>query len=47
MGEPHDDLARDLRQFTVGSYVTFYQPLADGIRVIHVVHGARDFESLF
>ncbi len=28
-------------------YVILYRPLADGIEVVRVVHGARDIESLF
>lgn len=33
MGEPREDLAPDLRQFTLGNYVIYYTPLDDGIRV--------------
>jgi toxin ParE1/3/4 len=28
------------------NYVIFYRPLADGIEVLHVVHGARDLDRL-
>lgn len=28
-------------------YVIFYRPVAEGIQVLHVYHGARDLESLF
>jgi toxin ParE1/3/4 len=27
--------------------LVFYRPLADGIEVLRVVHGARDLEALF
>jgi toxin ParE1/3/4 len=33
---------RNLRSFTVGRYILLYQPLADGIRLLRVLHGARD-----
>ena len=29
------------------SYLIFYRPLADGIDVVRLVHGARDIETLF
>jgi hypothetical protein len=28
-------------------YLIFYQPLSDGIKILHVVHGARNFDLLF
>ncbi len=31
-----------LRSFTVPPYILFYKPTADGIRLIRVLHGARD-----
>jgi toxin ParE1/3/4 len=29
------------------NWLIFYQPKRDGIEVVHVIHGARDIESLF
>jgi len=29
------------------NYVIFYRPLADGIMVLHLYHGARDIDALF
>jgi toxin ParE1/3/4 len=39
----------NLRSFGVkgfGNYVIFYSPIADGIEVFHVLHGARNFDTL-
>lgn len=47
LGERRDDLRPGLRSSTVGSYVVFYFPLADGVEVVAIIHGARDVESLF
>jgi toxin ParE1/3/4 len=36
-----------LRSLSVGNYLIFYRPLADGIEIVRVLHGARDIDSLF
>jgi toxin ParE1/3/4 len=28
-------------------YLIFYRPLADGVQILRVIHGARDIERLF
>lgn len=41
---------RDVRSWRVASfenYLIFYRPVADGIRVMHIYHGARDIDALF
>jgi toxin ParE1/3/4 len=41
---------RNLRSRQVSgfnSYLVFYAPIADGIEVFHVLHGARDLERLW
>ncbi len=41
---------RNLRSFRVNdfqNYLIFYEPLPGGIRVFHILHGARDFERFF
>jgi toxin ParE1/3/4 len=35
-----------LRCFSLHSYLIFFSPVADGIEVYRVLHGARQFESL-
>ena len=47
MGPARPELAPEVRCFPVGKYVVFYLPLADGIEVIQVIHGARDIPVHF
>jgi toxin ParE1/3/4 len=41
------DLLPNLRCASVGAYVIFFLPQNDGIKVVRVVHGARDVNRLF
>ena len=44
-GEAREDLAdvaTGVRSFSLGNYVIYYQPVADGVRISRVLHGARD-----
>ncbi|HUS91976.1 MAG TPA: type II toxin-antitoxin system RelE/ParE family toxin [Phycisphaerae bacterium] len=45
-GRAREELARGLRSRPVGSYVIFYRPMEGGIRVVRVLHGARDLPEL-
>ena len=36
----------DLRTFTVGNYVIFYRRVGPIVEVAHILHGARDINSL-
>ena len=47
MGRQREELAARLRSFPVGNYVIFYRPIAGGIEIVRVLHGARDFPPLF
>ena len=41
---------RDIRSLHISgfkNYLIFYRPVAGGIQVNHIYHGARDIESLF
>ena len=42
MGRSRPELRPALRSFPVGRYVLFYQPTADGIELVRVLHSARD-----
>lgn len=33
----------DIRSFPIGSHLIFYRPIPDGIEVVRVIHGARDW----
>jgi toxin ParE1/3/4 len=47
MGQARPELGRDLRSFSVGNYVVFFRPDADGIGVARVLHAARDVDAQF
>lgn len=45
-----DPSLRDVRMWRVKGfekYLIFYQPLSDGIKILHVVHSARNYNLLF
>jgi toxin ParE1/3/4 len=46
MGRAREELANELRSFPVGRYVFFYRPLADGVEIVRVLHGARDVTAI-
>jgi toxin ParE1/3/4 len=46
MGRAREELANELRSFPVRRYVLFYRPLADGVEVVRVLHGARDVTAI-
>ena len=49
-GEAREELAANLRSFSVGHYVIYYRPVALGdvpVEIVRVLHGARDIGSLF
>lgn len=45
-GIARDNLAPGLRSAAEGKHVIFFRPLPDGIRVIRILYGARDFPSM-
>ena len=49
IGQPWPEWAPGLRSFCAlpYPYVLFYRPLDDGIRLMRILHGARDFPHLF
>ena len=47
MGQAQPQFIIGLRSFPIKSYVIFYQPIADGIEVLRVLHGSRDIEEAF
>lgn len=46
-GRQREELSARLRSFPVGNYVIFYRPMENGIAIVRVLHGARDFPPLF
>ncbi len=47
MGTSRDDLGEGLRTFSIKAYIVFYRPHQDGIEVVRVVDGRRDYPALF
>lgn len=47
LGEAREDLAPDVRGFVVSPYLVLYAPEEFGVRVIQVVHSARDIRAAF
>ncbi len=47
LGRKRPELGSELRSFPSGNYVIFYRPVAEGILVLRVLHGARDITSIF
>jgi toxin ParE1/3/4 len=46
-GTQRPDLAPGLRCVSVRKYILFFRPIEGGIELVRVLHGARDYESLF
>jgi toxin ParE1/3/4 len=47
MGESVPQYRPSLRRFTVGNYVLYYEPIEGGVRLVRVLHGARDVDDIF
>jgi toxin ParE1/3/4 len=47
MGQRADGLRHGARIFSHEKYVIFYEIVANDIRVLRIVHGARDYGLLF
>jgi len=47
LGRARPELRAELRSFTVGNYVLFYEPDDTGITLVRVLHGARDIGREF
>lgn len=46
IGERYDHPRCELRRHSVGSYLLFYQPIEEGVLIIRVLHGARQYKDL-
>lgn len=47
MGRGHPDFGADVRSIPLRPYIIYYQPLADGVEILRVIHGARDLRKAF
>lgn len=46
IGAAQDKYRAGLRSFPIGNYVLFYEAIAEGIRVIRILHAARNWPDL-
>ncbi len=47
LGEPGDNLGKNIRMFVVRPYVILYRPRSRGIEVVQVLHSAQDIDAVF
>ena len=47
VGQGRPDLAPNLRFLPVGNYLIFYRPVENGVEIVRVIHGARDYGPEF
>lgn len=47
LGAALPELGEGVRCFPVGNYVVYYQPASGGVRILRVIHGARDQQQAF
>jgi plasmid stabilization system protein ParE len=47
VGERRPDLGPELLVFSVSPHVVIYRPIEDGVRVLRVFDGRRDYPALF
>ena len=46
LGTARDEFSFGLRSAATGNHVIFFRPLSDGIRVIRILYGRRDFTAI-
>jgi toxin ParE1/3/4 len=46
-GKSYAEIRSDLRRLSLDGYILFYRILEDGIEILRVVSGRRNFPSLF
>ncbi len=47
VGQARSDIKKGLRILSVGKYVVGFRRVSGGISIVRVIHGARDWESMF
>jgi len=47
IGQARPEIRPDLRRWPVGAYLVFYRVDDEDVRIVRVVHGARDLAGLF
>lgn len=46
LGERFQHRGIELRRFSIGNYVVFFQQIDSGIQIVRILHGTRQFEDL-
>jgi toxin ParE1/3/4 len=46
MGRARSELSSTLRSITFNNYITFYEIIDNGVRIVRVLHGMRDVERI-
>jgi toxin ParE1/3/4 len=46
MGVARFDVRPNLRMFPVGNYLILYQEIEEGVEIVRVLHGARQWQEL-
>ena len=46
-GRSRPEIREGLRSYPYDNYVVYYEPIIDGIRVIRLLHAARDVDDIF
>lgn len=47
IGESAEQYRAGLRRYTLGPYVMYYEPIDGGVRLVRVLHGARNADAIF
>jgi len=47
LGQLQDEIGPTIRSFSMKKYVIFFERHSEGINVLRVVHGSRDWANLF
>jgi toxin ParE1/3/4 len=47
IGRSRDELAAGIRSLPVGEYVIYYRMVGRAVRILRLLHGARDIQKLF
>jgi toxin ParE1/3/4 len=47
IGEQCAELRPDLRSFTEGNYIIYYEPTENGVLIVRILHGWRDISQIF
>lgn len=46
LGTAHDDVRAGMRLLPVGSYLILYRIAREGVEIVRIVHGAREWQAL-